>query len=164
MITLSKSRSLTLLLSSAALWVATALAQQLPDTGSLPDNPGTGRYPAMKEEVSLLPSHVLYRPRDLAGLGHQKLGVVAWGNGGCSDDGASTRFPLLELASHGYLVIASGHILSGPGAPPRPAAQPRPQPNGSAPAASAPRQLNGHRFMAAERRLICYGGTVLEPA
>jgi hypothetical protein len=26
---------------------------------------------------------------------------------------------LLELASHGYLVIASGRILSGPGAPPR---------------------------------------------
>src|SRR6185295_11808816 len=33
----------------------------------------------------------------------------------------------LEIASHGYLVIASGRILSGPGAPPRepnPAAQP----------------------------------------
>jgi hypothetical protein len=53
--------------------------------------------------------------------------VVAWGNGGCSDDGASSRFHLLEIASHGYLVIASGRILSGPGAPPReprPAAQP----------------------------------------
>jgi hypothetical protein len=56
-----------------------------------------------------------------------KLGVVAWGNGGCSDDGASTRLHLLEIASHGYLVIASGRVLSGPGAPPReprPAAQP----------------------------------------
>jgi hypothetical protein len=48
-------------------------------------------------------------------MGEQKLGVVAWGNGGCSADGASAGFPLLELASHGYLVIASGHILSGPG-------------------------------------------------
>jgi hypothetical protein len=61
-----------------------------------------------------------------------KLGVVAWGNGGCSDDGASSRFHLLEIASHGYLVIASGRILSGPGAPapePRPAATPgQPQP------------------------------------
>jgi hypothetical protein len=117
------------------------LAQQPPDTGSVPDNPGTGPYPAMKEQVSSLPGHVVYRPRELAALGKQKLGVVAWGNGGCSDDGASTRFPLLELASHGYLVIASGHILSGPGAPPRPAAMPRPQSNGSAPTASGPRQL-----------------------
>ncbi len=92
-----------------------------------PDTPGTGRFAAMKEEVASLPRHVVYRPKDLATLGNVKMGVVAWGNGGCSDDGASSRFHLLELASHGYLVIASGRILSGPGAPPRepsPAAQP----------------------------------------
>ena len=77
----------------------------------------------MKEEVPSLPHHVVYRPKDLGALGRQKLGVVAWGNGGCSEDGASSRFHLLELASHGYLVIASGRILSGPGAPPR---EPRP--------------------------------------
>jgi hypothetical protein len=84
-----------------------------------PDTPGTGRFPAMKEEVPTLPRHVVYRPKDLAALGGTKLGVVAWGNGGCSADGASSRFHLLEIASHGYLVIASGRILSGPGAPPR---------------------------------------------
>ena len=87
------------------------------------DTPGTGRFPAMKEEIASLPRHVVYRPTDLAGLGRTKLGVVAWGNGGCSDDAASSRFHLLEIASHGYLVIASGRILSGPGAPPR---EPRP--------------------------------------
>jgi hypothetical protein len=81
-----------------------------------PDTPGTGAYPAMKEEIPALPRHVVYRPANLAAMGSQKLGVVAWGNGGCSDDAASTRFHLLELASHGYLVIASGRILSGPGA------------------------------------------------
>jgi hypothetical protein len=84
-----------------------------------PDTPGTGRFPAIKEEVASLPRHVVYRPKDFAALGSTKLGVVAWGNGGCSDDGASSRFHLLEIASHGYLVIASGQILSGPGAPPR---------------------------------------------
>ncbi len=141
MSTSSKSRCGPLFLAGAALWVGTALAQRPPDTSSVPDNPGTGPYPAMKEEVASLPSHVIYRPRDLAALGKQKLGVVAWGNGGCSDDGASTRFPLLELASHGYLVIASGHILSGPGAPPRPAAVTPVQPNGSGPSSSGPRQL-----------------------
>jgi dienelactone hydrolase len=83
-----------------------------------PDNAGTGAYPALKEEDPGLPAHVIYRPANLAALGSQKLGVVAWGNGGCSPDGASSRFHLLELASHGYLVIASGNILSGPGAPP----------------------------------------------
>ncbi len=140
MIMSSRPRCGRLLFASAALWTAAAMAQQPPDTSSLPDNPGTGPYPAMKEEVASLPSHVLYRPRDLAALGNHKLGVVAWGNGGCSDDGASTRFPLLELASHGYVVIASGHILSGPGAPPRPATAPPARPEGSGPS-SAPRQL-----------------------
>jgi hypothetical protein len=99
-----------------------------------PDTPGTGRFAAMKEEVATLPRHVVYRPKDLAALGGTKLGVVAWGNGGCSADGASSRFHLLEIASHGYLVIASGRILSGPGAPPREA-----PPAGQAGQPAAPR-------------------------
>ena len=138
MITPLPAHSRKVFVASAALWAATAMGQQMPDTNAMPDNPGTGPYPAMKEEVASLPHHVIYRPRDLAALGKQKLGVVAWGNGGCSADGASTRFPLLEEASHGYLVIASGRILSGPGTPPRPAPV---RPPGSAPASSAPRQL-----------------------
>jgi hypothetical protein len=58
----------------------------------------------------------VYRPADLGTLGDRKLGVLAWGNGGCVDDGASARFHLMEIASHGYLVIATGRIYSGPGA------------------------------------------------
>src|SRR5262245_36552688 len=127
----------------APLIVATAAAQQpsAPDPAAaerqaalnkLPDSLGTGQFPARKEQVISLPDHVVYRPADLAALGATKLGVVAWGNGGCSNDGASSRFHLLEIASHGYLVIASGRILSGPGAPPAetralaPAGQPAP--------------------------------------
>jgi len=102
-----------------------AAAARQAEINKRPDSPGTGRFAAMKEEVASLPQHVVYRPKDLAALGRVKLGVVAWGNGGCSDDGASSRFHLLEIASHGYLVIASGRILSGPGAPPR---EPRPAP------------------------------------
>jgi hypothetical protein len=101
-----------------------AMARQMAEAGKLPDPSGTGPFGAMKEEVASLPGHVVYRPADLRALGARKLGLVAWGNGGCSDDGASSRFHLLELASHGYVVIASGRILSGPGAPP---AAPRPQ-------------------------------------
>jgi hypothetical protein len=81
----------------------------------MPDTVGTGKYPALKEEVAALPNHVIYRPADLAKLGKEKLGVLAWGNGGCSADGAGGRLHLAEIASHGYLAIASGRILSGPG-------------------------------------------------
>lgn len=98
---------------------------------AMPDTPGTGAYPALKEQTPSLPDHVVYRPADLAGLGKRKLGVVAWGNGGCNDDGANARQHLSEIASHGYLVIASGTIKSGPGAPPQPPeAMPGRGPNG----------------------------------
>lgn len=98
--------------------VQQAGAMQPAGSSTAPDTPGTGPYAAMKEEIPGLPRNVVYRPANVAAMGAQKLGVVAWGNGGCSNDAASTRFHLLELASHGYLVIASGRILSGPGAPP----------------------------------------------
>jgi hypothetical protein len=94
----------------------------------MPDTVGTGKYPAMKEEAASLPNHVLYRPANLSGLGGTKLGVYLFGNGACVDDGASSRLHLLEVASHGYLAIAPGRILSGPGAkgapPPAPSSQP----------------------------------------
>lgn len=96
-----------------------------------PDTPGTGRYPAMKEEPASLPTHVLYRPANLAGLGSTKLGVYLFGNGGCTDDAASSRLHLLEVASHGYLALAAGRIYNGPGAHPLPPPAPR--------AADAPR-------------------------
>lgn len=110
-----------------------AALERQAEINARPDTPGSGRFAAMKEEDPSLPRHVVYRPKDLAALGRTKLGVVAWGNGGCSDDGASSRFHLLEIASHGYLVIASGRILSGPGAPPREPRPAAPAPQGQLP-------------------------------
>lgn len=101
------------------------------------DQPGSGPYAAIKEVDPTLPDHVIYRPADLDRLGKIKLGVLAWGNGGCAADGAGSRFHLAEIASHGYLAIASGKVLSGPGAPaqPPPPAMPPPPSNGAAPGA-----------------------------
>jgi dienelactone hydrolase len=129
-------RSITAAVASLAMSMAWA-AQQPTQTAEqraqeaaaqarrdqMPDTPGTGRFPAMKEEIASLPDHVLYRPANLAKLGGMKLGVYLFGNGACVDDGASSRLHLLEVASHGYLAIAPGRIRSGPGAtqPPRPA-------------------------------------------
>jgi hypothetical protein len=88
-----------------------------------PDTPGSGPYPAVKEIDPRLPDQVIYRPANLAALGEMKLGVYAFGNGACTDDGASARLHLSEIASHGYLAIAPGGIYNGPGKterPPRP--------------------------------------------
>jgi dienelactone hydrolase len=100
---------------------AAAEAARQAQRDRMPDTPGSGKFPALKEEVASLPNHVVYRPATLASLGSTKMGVYLFGNGGCAIDGASSRFHLLEVASHGYLVIAPGRIYSGPGAVPRPA-------------------------------------------
>ncbi|MFS8607326.1 MAG: hypothetical protein LOD94_04945 [Gammaproteobacteria bacterium] len=100
-----------------------ASAQPPQNQDAIPDTPGTGPFPPMKEIDPGLPDHVVYRPADLASLGDAKLGVYVFGNGGCSNDGASARLHLLNIASHGYLAIAPGGIHNGPGkteAPPRP--------------------------------------------
>ena len=47
---------------------------------------------------------------------YTRLGLYIFGNGACSNDGASARLHLLEIASHGYLAIAPGRLRSGPGA------------------------------------------------
>lgn len=102
-----------------------AMAEMFARQAAIPDTPGTGSFPAMKEEVASLPDHVVYRPAQLDKLGSVKLGLYVFGNGACSNDGASARLHLLEIASHGYVAIASGRIRSGPGATvPRPATPP----------------------------------------
>ena len=97
----------------------------------LPDTNGTGPFPAAKSVDPAFPDHVVYRPADLGKLGGRKLPIVLWGNGGCTDDGAAERLFLEDIASHGYLVLAPGAILSGPGAPPAPPTPPPPPPTPS---------------------------------
>jgi hypothetical protein len=69
---------------------------------------GGGPYRAIMELNPGLPTHTVYRPDDLNALGTQKLPVVAWGNGGCKNDGSAYRAFLSEIASYGYLAIAIG--------------------------------------------------------
>lgn len=92
-----------------------AMAEAQARFDALPDTPGTGPFPAIREVARNLPGNTVYRPANLAVIAPGSLGVVAWGNGGCSPDGASARNHLGELASHGFVVVAAGTILSGPG-------------------------------------------------
>jgi dienelactone hydrolase len=75
---------------------------------------GLGPYPARSEVDLANPNVTIYRPADLSAMDGRKLGVLVWGNGGCSNDGASARAYLAEIASHGYLVVAPGKPLTGP--------------------------------------------------
>lgn len=89
----------------------------------IPNTQGDGPYPAVIETDPGIPGHVVYRPADLTPFGGGKLPVLAWGNGGCADDGTAHRFHLAQIASYGYLVVAAGHWRSGPGASEGPAPQ-----------------------------------------
>jgi len=99
---------------------------------------GSGTYPAIFEERPELPDHVVYRPANLGALRRAKLGIYVFGNGGCSADGTSSRNHLLEIASHGYLVIASGTIPKPKSdAATKPAQTPAPAP-GTKPTSATP--------------------------
>jgi hypothetical protein len=115
----------TIALAAVLATATIAVSAQPPeDRDVIPDTMGTGPYTPIKEIDPGLPDQVVYRPADLASLGETKLGLYVFGNGGCSNDGASARLHLLNVASHAYLAIAPGGIYNGPGkteAPPRPA-------------------------------------------
>jgi len=106
------ARSGMTILMSASLVVSATMTM----AASPPPERGSGPFPALFEERASLPDHVVYRP---AKPGRDPLPVYIFGNGGGSADGTSSRNHLLEIASHGYLVIASGTV---PKAGPKPGA------------------------------------------
>ncbi len=114
-----------------------AIQRMQQERDRVPNTPGDGPYPAMLETDPGLPGHVIYRPADLTPFGGGKLPVLAWGNGGCVDDGTAHRLHLAQIASYGYLVIAAGHWRSGPGATEGPARETRTAGGGLPPPATS---------------------------
>ena len=94
--------------------LAAQAAEQFMRDGAKPDSTGTGPFRPTKHVLPGLPDQTVYQPEDLTALGSLKMPIYVFGNGACSEDAASSRQHLLELASNGYLVIAPGGIYSGP--------------------------------------------------
>jgi dienelactone hydrolase len=70
---------------------------------------GTGQYKAILMGEPSLPTHGIYRPRDLRPFGGQNLlPIVAFGNGGCRNTSGEFRNFLSDVASQGFLVVAIG--------------------------------------------------------
>jgi hypothetical protein len=73
---------------------------------------GSGPYKAVLAGHPNLPTHTVYRPRDLKAFGpNRKLPIVAHGNGACRNASYEVRNFLTEVASHGFLVIAIGPAI-----------------------------------------------------
>jgi len=72
---------------------------------------GTGRYgPASYAVSDQLPGYTIYNPSKPPS---EKIPVVVWANGACSDDGSGFSNFLLEVSSHGYIIVANGKPGSG---------------------------------------------------
>ncbi len=75
------------------------------------ENGGTGAYKAVMTEDLSLPEHTILAPQDLSSFGtKKKLPVLVWGNGACANSPWEHVNFLNEIASHGYIVLATGII------------------------------------------------------
>ena len=97
------------LITLCALLAATVCLAQ-PKSRIVEDG-GTGPYKAIMTEVEGLAEHTVFRPQDLSAFNAQKpLPVLVWGNGACANSPWEHMNFLNEIASHGYLVLATGII------------------------------------------------------
>ena len=72
---------------------------------------GTGPYKAVMTEVEGLKEHTVFLPQDLSKFNAKNpLPVLVWGNGACSNSPFEHMNFLNEIASHGYIVMATGNI------------------------------------------------------
>ena len=72
---------------------------------------GTGPLKVVMTEAKDLPAHTVFLPQDFAALSEgQKLPVLVWGNGACTNSPWEHYKFLNEIASHGYLVLATGYL------------------------------------------------------
>ena len=70
---------------------------------------GTGPYKAVMYEVDGFKEHTIFAPKDLSVFGTKKqLPVLVWGNGGCANSPRGHEKFLNDIASYGYLVLATG--------------------------------------------------------
>ena len=72
---------------------------------------GTGAYKAIMREETTLPEHTIFVPQDLSAFGPAKLlPVLVWGNGACANSPFEHMNFLNEIASNGFIVLATGDI------------------------------------------------------
>jgi len=94
----------------ASPWTVKAAAPAGEESGERTvEDGGTGPYKAIMVGDSSLPTHTIFRPKDLSPFGRRnKLPILAWGNGGCANSPAGHQNYLSEIASHGFLIVGIG--------------------------------------------------------
>ena len=92
-------------------WGMTMAVAQETMKSRMVEEGGTGPHKAVMTEVEGLEAHTVFVPQDLTPFGAENpLPVLVWGNGACSNSPWEHYKFLNEIASHGYLVLATGYI------------------------------------------------------
>ena len=107
-------KKISLLLAAGALILAACAPKAVAPAAAqsrLVEDGGTGPYKALMLEDPSLEAHTIFAPQDLSAFGKKNLlPVLVWGNGACTNSPWEHYKFLNEIASQGFLVIASGFI------------------------------------------------------
>jgi len=87
-----------------------AKGSEAPRPGRAMTNGGSGPFKAGYVTDASLPSHTIYAPKTPPTV---KMPVIVWGNGGCIPNGVMFEDFLTEIASYGYLIVATGGASKG---------------------------------------------------
>ena len=81
-----------------------------------PEGGGRGRFQAVAVTEKSLPDFVVYRPANMEAATRRgaKLPVMVYANGGCMNTSIHQEKMLIEIASHGYVIIAIGEMQNYP--------------------------------------------------
>lgn len=98
----------------AVVLLAAVCMSMMPDDqqkSRLVEEGGTGPYKAIMKEEATLKAHTVFVPQDLSKFNKENpLPVLVWGNGACNNSPFEHYKFLNEIASYGFIVVATGYI------------------------------------------------------
>ena len=107
---LSAAFAATALMAVGAVSMSFTMKDEKP-TSRVVEEGGTGPYKAVMKEEPTLEAHTIFVPQDLSAFNEKKaLPVLVWGNGACNNSPFEHYKFLNEIASHGYIVVATGFM------------------------------------------------------
>lgn len=107
---LSAAFAATALMAVGAVSMSLTMMDEKP-TSRVVEEGGTGPYKAVMKEEPTLEAHTIFVPQDLSAFNEKKaLPVLVWGNGACNNSPFEHYKFLNEIASHGYIVVATGFM------------------------------------------------------
>ena len=107
---LSSAMAATALVALGAVSMSFTMMDE-PPASRVVEEGGTGPYKAIMKEEPSLDAHTVFVPQDLSAFNEKKpLPVLVWGNGACTNSPWEHYLFLNEIASHGYIVVATGYF------------------------------------------------------